>query len=661
MKRYVILLTILSFVRLSHCAVVDIDLSNTFGQIDHCAGGFVGNFNHNVPGPDFVEPTKLKLVRGGIDAGYFHDIYGAGTAQATRSYIDNIGADIQVILGFPWWYHSLGGPDYGTWPVPSQKWPGDNNNWNDWDNYVQYQLDHARINGLNVQWDMWNEADDSGFWNPSGDKYQRFKDMWYHTFNYIKNYDTIHGTNSIIVGPSNSSFGYGNASGVPKKLFTVTDFLSWASSNNVLPDIINWHDWHPDDVRNHTPTIKSLYPNTSVSINEYVLITEQHLSGRLVDYYSAFEKEKVAYAAHTCWSDPDTSHWSCNNCANLSLNGLLKEIYSEADCGGDGIGDSYQTRSTWWTAKSYGDMSGDIASFSSSDCSVVGIASIDYSKDKAFILLGRDGGSGSVQINLSGLDFTENIHVLGQKIPNNGTNTLSSPTTEIDTHYTISNGLLFLTIPIFEDQQAYIITVSAGAFIDSLNISSQTLIAFDYPTYNITLQTSDLAGPNSIKDVRALINYQGDNSIYPRGYFVWGQTQDDVMFYDYDPDITVYGTAENGGFWGFHESLYGGLEYITPLSCETSISGNQRTITWEFKVKPQWGLDGPLTNNDISGYARNDSFTNRETWKNFDINFDIREPQCGDEGFLLPDFNKDCTVDMLDFVYFAKKWLINVD
>lgn len=69
-----------------------------------------------------------------------------------------------------------------------------------------------------------------------------------------------------------------------------------------------------------------------------------------------------------------------------------------------------------------------------------------------------------------------------------------------------------------------------------------------------------------------------------RGYMVWGQTDADVNYY---PTITIIGNATGGGRWGWHSTGWG-YQYITPVACSTTTSGNSRTVTFTFRAKTNW-------------------------------------------------------------------------
>ena len=90
--------------------------------------------------------------------------------------------------------------------------------------------------GLQLHWDIWNEPDHPQFWDRSS---EQFFETWKRAVRTIRRVSP----NAIIVGPS-------LARGPAHYLY---GFLLSAHAENVLPDIISWHDMaldHPNNVVN---------------------------------------------------------------------------------------------------------------------------------------------------------------------------------------------------------------------------------------------------------------------------------------------------------------------------------------------------------------------------------------------------------------------------
>jgi hypothetical protein len=134
-------------------------------------------------------------------------------------------------------------------------------------------------------------------------------------------------------------------------------------------------------------------------------------------------------------------------------------------------------------------------------------------------------------------------------------------------------------------------------------VNAPTLIADNTTQYTVTLTFTDNDGYDDIRCIRVLFNYTeaGGNEANGRGYMNWGET---------DADVTQWGgtwiiaDATGGGRWAYRTDEWGGITYITPLSCETITNGNasggsgSRTVTWTFTVKPAWSFNPVMNDAD---------------------------------------------------------------
>lgn len=180
---------------------------------------------------------------------------------------------------------------------------------------------------------------------------------------------------------------------------------------------------------------------------------------------------------------------------------------------------------------------------------------------------------------------------------------------------------------------------------ESVAISDATLLADGYHQYQATLECSDFGGAQEIRDMRILFNLDFNDFSKVRGYLVWGQTQADVTNYGGNWDITP---ATGGGYFGYMNDDFG-HEYILPVSAATSTSGNNRTVTWTFKVRRAWGIDGPETGNFFGIFARNNNDSNGWEYSNasFGLSFNVELSR-------VPDYDEDTIVDMGDFAWLQR-------
>ncbi len=147
-----------------------------------------------------------------------------------------------------------------------------------------------------------------------------------------------------------------------------------------------------------------------------------------------------------------------------------------------------------------------------------------------------------------------------------------------------------------------------------VTISSPTVTTNNSTQYQITVTSTDARGGGNISHEYALINYQGSNSAFQRGYLTWY----------YDSAYTGWNALKNkmsctGGGIAAIQSGYGD-SYLNLDSCTNTINGNTRTTVYTVRFDTSYVQ--PLTNNDISGFVQN-KFNVNTGWINNDINFSL--------------------------------------
>ncbi len=134
------------------------------------------------------------------------------------------------------------------------------------------------------------------------------------------------------------------------------------------------------------------------------------------------------------------------------------------------------------------------------------------------------------------------------------------------------------------------------------SVDAGTIVADGTTVYTVTMSATHAFGYNVIENVRVLFNHSQANfdPSKGRGYMAWGKD---------DATITKYGgnwvlaDAAGGGRWGYMSGSWGGEpgQYITPLSCSVTYSGNASggsgsvTVSWTFRASPAWA-GNPLVN-----------------------------------------------------------------
>jgi hypothetical protein len=362
--------------------------------------------------------------------------------------IKSFGADIHAVLGD-------GFKDSGV------GWPGDNNDWTLWENYVENLVSEALLSGYNVAWDIWNEANVENYWNPAGtavEKKLRFFETWKRAWLMIKALDP----NAIIVGPGNSAY-----LSMPNRLFSVEEFLIFARDNGVLPDILSWHVWDEDTIIPDTNRARTFIADNNIniekiSISEYGGRSQHTMPGVFVWYFANLEQAGVDMAMRACSVDPN----GCSTCWNVSLDGLLTLPELEP-------------RSTWWVYKSYADMTGTLVKVTG-DNNINGLAAKDSDagsvlrEPKAIILLGKRSGTiTDVSVLLTGLENVSyikncggNVRLIIEHIPDSGWESLSEPIVINDQVIPLSD-TMNLVLPDFGPTDAYVITIRNPNFYKS--------------------------------------------------------------------------------------------------------------------------------------------------------------------------------------------------
>jgi hypothetical protein len=417
---------------ISHSAVVStesvtIDLSNIIGPATARASGVQLSLSADKPSISMVSPLKFQLYRTSANQPY--------GGFANYGNISSAGTTIQVLLAQDFWSTQQ------THNVPS---PGDNNDWSTWTNLVTQIVQQAKTNNQTYQWDIWNEPNWIWFWS-------RSITQWFETYRQavvaIRNIDP----NAVIVGPSAMCYNCIDSFG---STTFIKDFLTYAKANNVLPNILSWHEiWDtPDQIPVHVNDIQNFMQQNGISIpqieiNEYGNPNHFYDSGYLVWYLANLERSKIFLANRTCMSEGGT----VDNCWNYSLDGLLTS-------------DTFQPRSVWWTYKGYADLSGQLATVTPST-SVDAVSSVDAVNKKVVTLVGNHSYT-PVNItlnysNLSSANFLGKLsHVVITRIDNSGQNASTGPVNVSDTTVSSSNNTLSINIPAGGGMEVYIVQVT---------------------------------------------------------------------------------------------------------------------------------------------------------------------------------------------------------
>jgi hypothetical protein len=414
---------------------VSVDFTYAGETPTHRGTGILHSFSAVAPDPVYVNPLNPNMFR------VMEKSWGGDPntgAFASYSRMRQYTAHIQLVVSDSWGYDRT-------------DFPGDGGNWTPWETVVANLAQRAVNAGNTYEWDIWNEPDTQFFWPRSR---TQFFEAWRRAFIQIRSRIP----NATIVGPSIAVYSDE----------FLQSFLTFARNNNCLPNVLSWHQipestaLYYDPGRGTTVTdriarLKSWMAANAInitrfSVNEYINESEQTKPGTVVWMLDDLERAKVESAAHACWNDPSGGF----NGFNQSLDGLLTPA-------GD-------PRSTWWTYKAYGELTGKMTRIDPDRGTVRGVASFDPVTREARFVLGREmgarGGTISVPVTLAHLTHTgmfaegERVKIVATRIADSGANALYAPAATVDTTGVISRGTLRLTLPGFGPSDAYSVLIA---------------------------------------------------------------------------------------------------------------------------------------------------------------------------------------------------------
>lgn len=281
-----------------------------------------------------------------------------------------------------------------------------------------------------------NEPDYIWYSNIGGDKAveARFFADWQTVVEKIRGlYETEGLGRPLIAGPNFASFN--------NNVFA--DFFTFAKENDVLPDIVTWHElsdsfftsWDAN-YANYRAIEQSLgIGPLEIHINEYARPRDPSVPGMLVQYLSRFERSKV-HAELPYWHAAD------------NLNDLVVE--------------SNRANGAWWLYKWTADMVGSrtvqVTPPNGKAKGLDGIAAVDEEKKQASIVFG--GASGGADLVLQGLKasgiFGKKIHVTVWESGWTGYDgAAETPTVVQEGDYTVVNGEVVIPVADMDEMSAY--------------------------------------------------------------------------------------------------------------------------------------------------------------------------------------------------------------
>ncbi|NUT46671.1 MAG: hypothetical protein HOV94_05025 [Saccharothrix sp.] len=333
-----------------------VDLATSTGAFRGGATGILyGLGDPGVPSRDLIAGMKPRTIAQKPPDGEQHP-NGDALVVADDLFASG-GADVYINsqdIYSAWPYQDLGIDDYIARLRP------------------QLEKVAARPDRDRFVWTIFNEPD----WIWYGDwatKKDRFLADWTKVYRTVKSVLP----NARIDGPGEANYNPGR----------LRDFLAYAKANDVLPDIVTWHELSPDSLnhyRAHYEDYRNLEKSLGIgplpiNITEYTNRRDTSVPGQLIQWITMLEDTKV---------DGQMAYWSL--AGNLSDQAVR----------------TGRANGGWWLTKWYADLSGDTVRVTppspSTRDTLQGLATHDRDDAKATVLLG--GTANPVDVAVTGLD-----------------------------------------------------------------------------------------------------------------------------------------------------------------------------------------------------------------------------------------------------------------
>jgi hypothetical protein len=396
---------------------ITVSLDRDTGPVFHGASGALyGLSDDGVPGADLLAPLHIRTVSQKPPGGLQHP---GGDADRVAPGFFGAGGELIFVLMqdiYPDWpYRDCGIDDYLT-TIKSMAASADRRfafipfNEPDW---IWYDLKTADADRYIANRD-------------------RFLADWTTACQAIRSYG------ALVVGPNEA---YYDARFMP-------DFLAHAKANDVLPDIVSWHELSPTSLqtyRSSYASFRALEKQLGISalpiaVNEYGNRRDLSCPGQLVQWIAMFEETKV-HANLAFWDS--AGNYSDNAVQNTIPNG------------------------SWWLLRWYGAMTGHTVRVTPPAPAAIdmlsALASLDPAKRQARVIVANPAG-GAASVALTGIDpgvFGERVRVLVQATSWTGYDGAALPPLDLAaTEYPVTAGQVTLDLDAMDPMSAYQLIVS---------------------------------------------------------------------------------------------------------------------------------------------------------------------------------------------------------
>jgi hypothetical protein len=418
--------------------------SGTGPVLGGASGALYGLSEDGVPGSDLLSPLHIKTIAAGP----------AGGAQHPSGHTDQVAPEF-FSMGGQWLLDYM--QDYYS------QWPYQDVGISSYLSAVDTIVDGVRNSpdASRYVFVPFNEPD--WIWytlNPAGSDFgtemAQFEQDWTTVFRRIRADDP----GALIAGPNTSVYN-------PT---VMSDFLGYAKTHGVLPDVITWHVLEPGAEESFPSDYASFLAlerqdgiaPIPVDIDEYADRYQLSVPGEMVQLLAMFENAKV-YADMPFWDIADN--------------------YSDTAVRND------EPDGQWWLMYWYGQLTGHTVAVTPPQPDVLdtlqGLAALDTAKRQARILL-ADPSGGSDSVTITGINpavFGPAVHVSVQSIGWTGYDgSAYTPLDAAETDYRVVNGAVTVPLGALNPMSAYrlIVTPASGAPLTAPpSAGTQTYLAAD--------------------------------------------------------------------------------------------------------------------------------------------------------------------------------------
>lgn len=408
-----------------------IDLGTDTGPFHGGASGTLyGLYGDGVPTRTAVEGMYVRTVATKAQDGIQHP--GADALEILRPFVEAGGKDVYVYMsdiyrGFPY------------------EWPGATGaeRLADFTARIRRQVEQVLTLGAHrshVVYVPFNEPEGNMFgtaeWSYDRTSWRtdphRYFGAWRDIHRLIKELDP----GARIAGP-NTCLLYDEVRG----------FLEFAKAQDVLPDVITWHELTtPDEIRTSVAKYRALERELGtgplpVNINEYAHNYHLSVPGQMIQWIAAIEESKV---------DADMAYWN--------IDGNLNDSVVEANKG----------NGQWWLFNAYGQFTGNTVQVNAPHPNVQytlqGVAALDRTKRQARVLLGGAGGSADVVFgHVDPEIFGTTVHARLLEIPWTGqVGASAQPLRLADHELPVVESEVTLRLTDLDEMSAYQVILSPG-------------------------------------------------------------------------------------------------------------------------------------------------------------------------------------------------------